>query len=291
MSKVITAIRGTLQIIVDTNFYFNKDFQGRYKGVDFVYIWGGNDKADCVVSCIVPNVEETYFLISEFISLLSYSLDKSFLLRDSGSDSYRGDLLNRRPAVGVARMHRYDIESSAFQSGFPIIKCLPKIDTKEQSNLARLYRIAKTSEHINPISSFLFYFHILDFPIENCDTGIAASYINKFYQENKDKNIADAIIEINQNRVFEKNGSDGSFINKNYDDSLGDYIEKKVRGSVGHIVRYDKSSAHDLIVDSFEQSAHFNMLNRLMREIARHKLDNAHHFNIDCFNEYFSWVK
>lgn len=287
MSEIIKAIRGTLSVAIDTNFHFRSNFQAKYKDVDFVYHWGGKDKVDCIVSCIVSDKEKTYFLVTELVSLLSYSLDKSFFIRESFSDGYRGNLTDRNPGCSAVRMMQDDIEVSAFQPGFPPIKCLPRIDTKEQSNLIRLYRMAKTLEHVNPISSFLFYFHILDYPIKNADERIAANYINNFSQENADENIADSIKKINGNRVFEKNSSDSSALNMHYDGSFGDYIEKKVRDSVGHIVRYDKNSAHDLVIASFEQNAHFVMLNRLMREIARHKLDNNHGFNIDGYKENF----
>lgn len=285
--KIIKAIRGTLSVAIDTNFHFKGNFQAKYKDVDFVYHWGDKDKADCIISCIVGNVYNTYFLVTEFVSLLSYALDKSFFIRESASDSFRGNLIDRMPGSSAIRMMRYDIEVSAFQEGFPLIKCLPRIDTNEQSNLARLYRMARTLEHINPISSFLFYFHILDYPMGNSGTGIAASYINKFSQENTDEGVADSIKKINGNRVFEKRNSDIPIINKKYDGSLGDYIEKKVRGSVGHIVRYDSNSVHDLVIDSFEQNDHFWMLNRLLHDIVRYKLDNNHGFNVDGTNEIF----
>lgn len=288
MSEIIKAIRGTLSVAIDTNFHFRGNFQARYKGVDFVYHWGDKDKADCIVACIVGNVENTYFLITEFVSLLSYALDKSFFVRESASDNFRGNLVDRMPGSSAIRSMRYDIEVSAFQAGFPLIKCLPRIDTNEQSNLSRLYRMARALEHINPISSFLFYFHILDYPMENSGTGIAASYINKFSQENTDEGVADLIKKINGNRVFEKSNSDIPIINKKYDGSLGDYIEKKVRGSVGHIVRYNSNSAHDLVIDSFGQSNHFAILNCLMRDISRYKLDHNHGFSIDGYNEVFT---
>jgi hypothetical protein len=179
---------------------------------------------------------------------------------------------------------RYDIERSAFQAGFPLIKCLPLIDTNEKSNLAKLYRMARSLEYINPISSFLFYFHILDYPIVSSDEGIAASYINKFCRENMD---SDLLSEINADRVFEKNNSDDSLVNKYYDGSIGEYIEKKVRGSVGHIVRYEKSSAHELVIDSFEQNAHFGKLNRFLRDMARYKLDSDHGFDVHANSEIF----
>ncbi len=214
----------------------------------------------------------------------------SLFIRESSNDRFHGNLTDKKPGCSAIRMMRHDIEVSAFQTGLPPIKCLPRIDGKKQSNLARLYRMARALEHINPISSFLFYFHILDYPIKDDDKGIAADYINQFSQENEDKNIADSIAQINDNRVFEKNNQDNQIMNKNYDGSFGEYIEKKVRGSVGHIVRYDSNSAHDLVIDSFEQNTHFGMLNRLMHEMARYKLDNNHAFNIDGYNENFTLI-
>lgn len=289
--KIIKAIRGTISVAIDTNFHFRRNFQANYKDIDFVYHWGDKDKADCIVACIFGDVEKTYSLITEFVSLLSYSLEKAFFVRESASDDYRGNLADRKPGCSAIRMMRYDIEISAFQVGLPPIKCLPKIDTKSQSLLARLYRMAKALERINPISSFLFYFHILDYPIKDGGkTGIASDYINKFSQENEDKDIADLIGKVNDSRVFEKQNSDNLIKDKKYDGSLGDYFEKKVRGSVGHIVRFESNDAHDLVIDSFEQSTHFWMLNDLMHTMARHKLDNNHGFNIDGYNENFNLI-
>lgn len=49
MSKIIRAIRGTLSVAIDTNFYFKGNFQARYKDVNFVYHWGDKDRAKSVL--------------------------------------------------------------------------------------------------------------------------------------------------------------------------------------------------------------------------------------------------
>ena len=40
----------------------------------------------------------------------------------------------------------------------------PRIDDEHKSNLVRLYRIARAEEYVNPISAFLYYYHIIDYP-------------------------------------------------------------------------------------------------------------------------------
>lgn len=160
MSGMISTILGTFSVAVDTNFHLEANFQVRYKGVDFVYHCGDKDNADFTVSCILINVEKTYFLIEKFISILSFALDKLFFICESSGDGYRENLLNGKPGCAATRMMRYNIETSAFLAGFPVIRSLPLIDTNEKSNFAKLYRMARSLACIYPISSFLFYFHI-----------------------------------------------------------------------------------------------------------------------------------
>lgn len=282
-------IRGTFHLAVDTNYIFHRSFFGRYKGVEFKYIKGielkcakGKDGyADCIVADIKTNKEDAYDLISELMSVFSFAKDKAFIIDSfsSGSDQFRGELAHREPGAIRRRMMQVDFENNAFAGDLGITAYCPKVETEDQSNLVRLYRLGRNEEYVNFISSFLFYYHIIDFP---CDAypykekeSVACKFINDFCKKNHDKCHETLINNVNMNRVFEKYSENKSM----KDDRLGAHIKNKVRHSVGHIIREEKHGAHGLIIDSFEQNDHFYHLKELMRSIVRDKLENHHGFS------------
>lgn len=269
-------IKGTFHLAVDTNYIFHRSFSGRYKGVEFKYVKGDNSYADCIVANIKTNKEDTYAIISELISAFCFSRDKAFIIdsMSSLSDQFRGMLVERNPGVKKRRMMNVDYESNSLAGDAAITANCPKIETPHQSNLARLYRLGKAEEYVNFISSFLFYYHIIDYPwsVDSCkQINGAAKYIDKFCSRPQDEYHQSLINNVESNLVFNKNDID--------DCTLGKYIVNKVRHSVAHIIRYENCNAHNLIIDSLDQNNHFYHLKELMRVIARDKLQNHHGFD------------
>lgn len=276
-------IRGTFHLAVDTNYIFHRSFFARYKSVEFKYVKGKDGYADCIVAYIQNNIEVTYALMSELVSVFSFARDKAFIIDSfsSCSDQFRGNLADRKPGVERKRMMQVDFASNSLAGDFGIAGYCPKIEAEDQGNLARLYRLARVEEYVNFISSFLFYYHIIDHPClgypEKGSESIARKYINDFCSKNHDQYYQAIIEKVNNNRVFDKINNENRI-----DDQLGTYIKDKVRHSVSHIIRDKKHDAHSLIIDSFEQNAHFYYLKELMRYIARDKLENHHGFNNYC---------
>jgi len=277
-------IRGTLHAAIDTNFRFHQDFFGQYKGVDFKYVLGQKEYTDCIIATIDKNEEQTYQIITELISIFSYVLDKGFIIQDSMHDMFCGKLCDRQPGCSQKRMLNVDVETNKLSNYILIGKC-PNINTDHKSSLVRLYRLARVEEYVNKISSFLFYYHILDYHKKG-KSNIAATFINSFEIRNDlATHIIDDIKSINNNRVFDKQYNHD---NPTVDNKLGNYIKFKVRDSVGHIVRRPNTNAHNLKIDSFAQAKHFHQLVGLMRNMARTKLEEVHEFNQCCDEETLS---
>lgn len=285
-------IRGTFHLAVDTNYIFHRSFFAKYKEVEFKYVKGENGYADCIVADIYRNNEVTYALITELISAFSFSKNRAFIIDtfSSNHDQYRGKLTDREPGVTRKRMMQIDFKSENLAGDLGITAHLPKIENNNetQSNLARLYRLGRAEEYVNFISSFLFYYHIIDHP---CDAwqnvkgeSVAAKYINSFCLGTTEQHHKTLIDHVNNNRVFDKNSVTGQTQNQG---ELGNYIKDKVRHSVGHIIRHEWHDAHGLIIDSFEQNAHFYYLKELLRTIARDKLKKHHGFENYCGEDIF----
>lgn len=279
-------IRGTLHIAVDTNLVFKDNFIAHYKGTDFKYIIGkessesGVRQSDCIVARINRTPESTYNTITELVSLWSYSHDCGFIVRGSSSDKFLGDLVDRRPGVSQKKMLSKDFRTDILSIELQVCMKLPLIVTPLQSNIVRLYRLARTAEYFDPIASFLYYFHIIDYPLEaDAKKGISIQYIDKFRstvsQGSQEQTFIDLILK---DRVFDKTKSNANDTNF----SLGEYITSKVRGSVAHIVRYDYNDAANLEIDSFGQMSHFYHLLRIMKPIARYKMNAEYSFNVYC---------
>ncbi len=279
-------IRGTLHVSIDTNFHFRRNFSGQYQGIYFKYVLGQNGDADCIIAAMAYlDVEQTYELITELVSIFSYALDKGFIVGKDMSDTFRGQLEKRQPMILQKKMLNLDITSTLIEN-LGIVYEFPNIDTYHKSNLVRLYRLARIDEYVNKISSFLFYYHILDYS-ENDDKSKAREFINLFVErESLGDHVIKNIKSINNNRVFEKQGVNSNISDndksKSHDDTLGEYIRSKVRNSVGHIIRKANAKAHDLKIDSFEQNSHFRELISLMKIMARAKLEEQHGFDKCC---------
>jgi len=222
---------------------------------------------------IDQNVEHTYYLVTELISIFSYVHNVAYIPVGSSSDNYRGDLQLRDPGITRKKMLNFDLQGVSLVGDW-IIFNYPHIITNEQSLLVRLYRKARTAEYFDDSASFLFYYHIIDYPYNN-QQNCAEEYIDNFVAQKQPSHVIDLINEVNKDRVFEKEKKDSP---------LGTYLKFFVRDSIAHIVRNPRNAikAHNLNIDCFNQSKHLSNLNPLMREIARNKMMYKHEFNIQC---------
>ena len=257
-------VRGTLHIAIDTHFSFSQDFTGKYKPVNFKYWLGKPGYTDCLVAAIAHSVEETYNIITEMVSVLSYTMDKAFIIHGHIFDQFHGQLSARKPGYSQRRMLQHN---EGYASNVLYFPPFPVIETEWLSNLIRMYRLAKTEEHINNISSFLFYYHILDYKGENNAASGAADVIESFRMKDQDSRISKLIEAVNDNRAFAQQNTG------NEQESLGKYIQCKVRNSIAHIIREPNKGAHNIKIDSFAQTRHLSELVDLMRVIARDKLE------------------
>lgn len=281
------AIRGTISIAIDTNFIYSKTFIARYKNVTFKYIVGQNPYTDSIVAIMEKNAEYTFEIMSELVSVLAYARDSGFILRGWCHDQYRGDLAVKQTGIFQFKMLLMDRQSCSHAGNAIITYQCPYIDDEHKTNLVRLYRIARAEEYVNPISAFLFYYHIIDYPYLSSPKHVFSDYINQFERGCNDSVVKKKIEAINADRVFEKQNSKPD----KYDRSLGSYIDMKVRDSVGHIIRHEYNNAVNLRIDSLTQGGHFYQLVNFMRSVARHKLNTIHKFDAYCDENNFAIVE
>lgn len=134
-----------------------------------------------------------------------------------------------------------------------------KIDTEEQATLLKLFTTADASPDL--YLKILFFWHTLVYP--STDDYVAARYINEHISQFDE--ISNYIATLH----------DGTFGNVKNDD-IGLYILQHIRHALAHIKR---NSGISLIVDDIRQIHHLDAVTKILKIIAKYKLDNDFSLN------------
>ena len=143
--------------------------------------------------------------------------------------------------------------SQGFVDGAEFIK-VTKIDTTEQADLLKLYTTADASPDL--YQKILFFWHTIVYPHSNDFNG--AKYINEH------------ISRIDMISSYIPILYDGTFGNIENND-IGSYIQKHIRNAIAHIRRNNGTS---LIIDDISQAKPLDAVAKVLKAIAKYKLDN-----------------
>ena len=259
-----------LSVAVDTSILLKGLFHFfRFKSFALKYAVSQNDHwTDCITICYPLEVcprNKAYEIITEFLSLWSFQMDEPVI-----------------PSNCIAAGTPFSTESSALnaniitQIGVRVPKTtscdtifyLPKIETEVQNKTIRLYRHARSC--IDVYSQTLFFWHTLVYPSK--DDKDASCYIQKFINDKIDG--YGYVYEDIERLLKDKNGAFSETLCEN---NFGKYIRDYVRHAIAHIVRYGDRSIE---LDNINQESHMEMISRILRYIARYKIQKEHRLSL-----------
>lgn len=252
-----------LAIGVDSSIGLTKEkYFFQYKGRDFKYIPNHpKNRTDDLVG-YGKSLNETYDLMTEFLSAFAYATDSRIIPHPGLSSPIEGVPLEK---INITYGQRRSINAEELMDE---ICYIPPLKTKEQINLARLYREANAVNNV--YFQILLYWHTLVYPSKNDDHAVA-------FIDDIDKDLpkqiswlADSLKRIKSNPVFSKD--------KKISTSLGNYMKNGIKHSISHIVRQEEWGVA-LELDSFEQSRHLYDVATFLKAACRQRLDTKYRMN------------
>lgn len=172
--------RGFICINIDSEYYFLTNFVAKYKNVPFIFVKGNKIERSCGnldmsasgVSHTVDSIyvainiskEETYDLITEFISLFCYYHDVKINFEQVNTPNDPKEIIfnnlintTKQKIIPYNKSPNLDNDQSIDISLIPCIH-----DNEALSTAMRCFRKAKTLMHIEDITSYLYMYHIVD---------------------------------------------------------------------------------------------------------------------------------
>ena len=259
-------------VAVDNSIGFTKkEYYFKYKGCEFKYVpqYASKDTDDLL--CKVDKGKsqgDMYELMTEFLSALAFDRDAKIIVH-SGLCAHVDLPLNK---VNIRYSQKRSVNVEETMSDFYYI---PPLRTKDQIQLARLYRQANSANNI--YLKVLFYWHILVYP--STDESAAVDFLDSL-EHNLPTDITymnDTLTAIISKKIFLTAGKPNP--------SLGNYIKDSIRHSIAHIVR-EENYGVSLKIDSWEQESHLTNIADFLQKAAKHRLTTnfnmheAHDINI-----------
>lgn len=257
-------------IAVDSSIGFKKkEYFFEYKGREFKYVpqysLGMTDDFLCRLKT-GESYCEIYELMAEFLAALAFARDAKIIPHPGMINDIDFPLKDVKISFGKKRS--INVEESMDEFYY-----IPPLKTKEQIQLARLYRQANSANSC--YLKVLFYWHTLVYPSKKDDDAI--DFINKIVADlpKEIEYVKSTLNQIAGKRVFS--------LNEKKDIPFGNYIKDGVRHSIAHIVRRDGYGV-DLCVDSWEQESHLEGIVDFLKAISKYRLEND--FNMKEPHEY-----
>ena len=237
----------------------------RFKGFSLKYTVSQSEQyTDCITICY-PLGEcsrnKAYEIITELLSLWSFKSDEPVIPGYYATASTPFPTEDSALNAKITAQERVKVPKT---TSCDTIFYLPKIETGVQSKTVRLYRHARSC--IDVYSQVLFFWHTLVYPSK--DDRNAQYYIQQFTNDKIDEySYVYEDIEIllkDKKGVFSKGLCESNF---------GKYIRDNVRHAIAHIVM---RGGRSLELDNIDQKAHIEVISRILRYIARYKIQNEH---------------
>ncbi len=237
----------------------------RFKGFALKYTVSQSEQwTDCITICYPLgecSCNKAYEIITEFLSLWSFEVDEPII---PGRCITAGTPFPTEESALKAKITTQERVRVPKTTSCDTILYLPKIETEDQGKSVRLYRQARSC--INVYSQVLFFWHTLVYPSRN-DKG-AQYYIQKFTDDK-----IDGYSHVYKDIKLLIKDKTGVFSEELCESNFGKYIRDNVRHAIAHIVM---KRGRSLEIDNIDQQAHIGMISRILRYIARYKIQNEH---------------
>ena len=252
-----------LSCAVQYNARIENNYYLKYKGLYLKYQKCTKDSESDVLTAFYTDEEENevYKKVMEFAYAYAYYRDYECLI----SDYLQNDVLDfysmaKYPGGFVVNRKLY-MEKKEYPWDLPPITL---ISSKKQSDLLQLYTRANSNQ--DPIFKCLFFFHTIVYPSKN-DNTVIPTYINNYLAENIiPQHLKYLLTYLLENSAF------GDIKNNDF----GNHV-KNIRNSIAHIIRNSQDDAN-LRLDNIEQNRYLGSLARVLKEIAKYKLDTEYDF-------------
>ncbi len=263
---------------VDTNIIFKKKeyyikFKDKYK-IKYISGYAGKEEDNLILQTKKEDridIEKAWMIVTELLSALSFSWNRPFDTHNCFIEQ-ASDFTEIRSMCGSKKIFSFNYES---RDDFV---CIHPLD-EEHVMLARLFRIAKTSNSI--YTEILFLWHCL------CWSGKG--------EAQADSQTADEINEYSKKDIYcedIKNVLRDGFLMKKPRSikSFGDYILTCIRHSTAHIERNPGAQGKNLTIDSHKELVHLNLVRKILEKMTIYKMKEKHGINKKDDPKYLSYI-